>query len=85
MPTYNVNHAYRSFRDGVQYGPYEPGSTVELDATDAEWINRDSPGALIAAGTKRAEVPVPDAEAEPTQAKPPAANRQAKGGRNRAA
>lgn len=46
MPRYLVNHNYRSFSDGRAYGPFEAGQTVELVETDAEWVNRDSPGCL---------------------------------------
>lgn len=78
MAKYTVNHAYRSFSDGVQYGPYEPGTVVELVAADAEWVNRDSPGCLTEVGTK-------PAKAEETERQAAAApNRQHKGGRNRA-
>lgn len=78
MPKYTVNHAYRSFRDGVQYGPYEPGTVVELTDTDAEWVNRDSPGCLTEADGK----PVKAAQVEPEQAPAPE-TRPLKGGRNR--
>ena len=70
MPLYKVHHAYRSRRDGVDYGPYEPGSTVDLEPADAEWVNRDSPGCLTRV------------RAEPAQ--PPAhETRPHRGGRNR--
>lgn len=71
MPRYLVNWRYSAYRDGVTYGPYAEGDTVELSEADAAWIDRDSPGVLAA--EKQAE-----REAKPT------ANRQHKGGRNRA-
>lgn len=69
---YTINHAYRSFRDGQNFGPWEPGEQVELDDDVAAWLERDSPGLLTEAEVKGAE----------RQAKP-APNRQAKGGANR--
>lgn len=73
MPRYTVNHRYHSFRDGVQYGTYEAGSEVELSEAEAEWIGIDSPGVLS------------EAAAEPQREGKPSANRQHKGGQNRAA
>lgn len=46
MPTYKLNHAYESYRDGVRFGPWQAGEVVNLDVDDAEWVERDSPGAL---------------------------------------
>lgn len=43
---YTVNHDYRAYRDGRQLGPWEKGAEIEIDEPDAEWVNRDSPGAL---------------------------------------
>ena len=43
---YTVKHNYKSYRDGQQFGPWEAGTEVELDEPDAEWVERDSPGAL---------------------------------------
>jgi hypothetical protein len=77
MPTYTVNHAYRALRDGAVFGPYEPGTTVELSDADAEWVNRDSPGCLTEAATAKAK-------AEPEGATVGANDRQHKGGRRRA-
>lgn len=78
MGQYRVNHAYRAWRDGRQFGPYEPDTIVDLDPADADWVNRDSPGALSPAQPE----PEPQAPAEREAA--PAPNRQARGGRNRA-
>lgn len=75
MAAYIVNHAYRALRDGAVYGPYVPGTTVELDPADAEWVNRDSPGALSPVAAKAEE----KVEQPPVQP-----NRAHKGGRNRA-
>jgi hypothetical protein len=73
MARYTIGHAYRSSRDGVAFGPWEAGEKVELDAADAEWLERDSPGVLVAE---------PEAPARQAAAK---ADRQARGGRNRSA
>lgn len=58
MPRYLVNHNYRS----GTFGPWVAGDRVTLDdAADAEFVNRDSPGALteidpeVEAAKKRAE------------------------------
>lgn len=71
MARYTIAHPYRSSRDGVAFGPWEAGETVELDTTDAEWLERDSPGVLVA-----------ESEAPARQA-PAKADRQARPGRNR--
>jgi hypothetical protein len=42
---YVFEHRYGSSRDGRRYGPWSAGHIEELDPTEAEWINRDSPGA----------------------------------------
>lgn len=68
MPRYRVNHSYRSFSDGRQFGPYEAGQTVELEDTDAEWVNRDSPGCLS---------PDDEEPARPNRQHKPAKNRAA--------
>lgn len=78
MPRYTVNHAYRAFSDGKHYGPFEAGTVVELVEADAEWVNRDSPGALTKVDAKPAKAEEPERQA------PAAPNRQHKGGRNRA-
>lgn len=72
MPRYKLNHAYRSFRDGVQYGPWLAGDEVELTDADAEWLERDSPGALTEVKAKSTE-----------RQQPPTPDRQHRGGRNR--
>lgn len=46
MPTYVFNWSYEAYRDGTRYGPWESGAVVHLDAPDADWVERDSPGAL---------------------------------------
>lgn len=81
MPDYTVNHAYRSFSDGVQHGPYEQGTVVQLAQADAEWVNRDSPGCLTEVGAMPAK---PAKAVEPEQA-PASETRPLKGGRNRRA
>lgn len=74
MPRYTVAHRYTSQRDGQTFGPWEPGDEVELEQADAEWVNRDSPGALA--------LPAPPAKAAPRQAAP-APDRQHRGSKNR--
>ena len=72
MDAYQVQHRYSSFRDGQRIGPWAEGDTVELSQADAEWVNRDSPGCLLAV-----------AEAEPERQKPAGPNRQHRGSANR--
>lgn len=42
---YHVQHDYRSGR-----GAYEAGTVVDIDEAEAEWLNTDSPGLLLAEG-----------------------------------
>lgn len=68
MPTYKLNHAYEAYRDGQRFGPWAAGDTVNLDVADAEWVERDSPGALSVAAhavTSGPAGPVPAAGARP--------------------
>lgn len=65
MPRYLVNHVYACYTDGIHYGPWTPGETVELLEAVAEWVNRDSPGTLKLVPEKTAEreaSKVPDRE-----------------------
>jgi sRNA-binding protein len=39
---YLVTHRYGS----STYGPWAEGDHIELDPTEAEWVNHDSPGTL---------------------------------------
>lgn len=71
MPRYTVAHAYTAVRDGQRLGPWQPGDQVELSDHDAQWVNRDSPGALAELAPKQER-----------QARP-AADRQHRGGANR--
>jgi hypothetical protein len=80
MPNFTVRHNYRSFRDGQQFGPWVEGDQVQLTEADAEWLERDSPGLLVAAAKPKAE---PEPAPKPAGAKPPAADRQARPARNR--
>lgn len=57
MSRYTVNHAYSAFRDGVRFGPWSAGETVELSDFDAEWLLRDSPGVVTERVTVRAKAP----------------------------
>lgn len=75
MAEYVVAHAYSSWRDGRQFGPWQAGDVVDLEPEDAEWVCRDSPGALAAVAEQAAE--------EPEREKPAGRDRQARGGRNR--
>lgn len=77
MSAYRLNHAYTARRDGVTFGPWQAGETVDLEPADAEWIERDSPGAL--AEVKAKAIKEPDGERQ----QPPTADRQHRGGRNR--
>lgn len=77
MADYTVNHSYRAFHDGKQYGPYEQGTVVQLDEADAAWVNRDSPGCLTAGVTVEVKT-----ESDPETVG--AINRMHKGGRKRA-
>ena len=52
MPRYKVQHAYAAYRDGSRVGPWEADLEVEVDAELAEWVERDSPGALAAVRDK---------------------------------
>ena len=72
MSAYKLNHGYTSRRDGQTFGPWEKGEVVELDQADAEWIERDSPGALS-----------PVDEPKQQRQKPAAPDRQHRGGANR--
>lgn len=72
MSRYELNHAYGSARDGLRFGPWQAGEVVDLDPADAEWIERDSPGALTEVKAKAKE-----------REQPPAADRQHRGGRTR--
>ncbi len=74
---YKVQHAYQSFRDGQQFGPWQAGDRLELSEADAAWVNRDSPGCLLAAGG----TVQPEPETERQQ--PTGRDRQARQGRNR--
>lgn len=83
MAVFKVQHAYRSSRDGQQYGPWAEGDRIELEQADAEWVNRDSPGCLLAAGGVVKGTPEADGDDGPERQKPAGANRQHRGGPNR--
>lgn len=76
MPRYNVNHGYRSYSDGRQFGPFVAGETVELDEREAEWVERDSPGCLT---------PVDGDDVQGDDDAPAQPNRQHKPAKKRAA
>lgn len=46
MARFTVQHKYASSHNGRQFGPWVKGEEIDLDAPDAEWVERDSPGAL---------------------------------------
>lgn len=72
-----MNHRYGASRDGRRFGPWEAGEVVDLDPADAEWIGRDSPGAL-------GEVkPAKQEQGKPERQKPTGADRQHRSGANR--
>lgn len=79
MAQYQLTRSYSSRRDGRTFGPWAAGDVVDLDQADAEWIGRDSPGALTPAAAE------PDPEPEPERAAKPSPNRQHRGGQNRGA
>lgn len=81
---YEVRHAYRSTRDGQQFGPWHAGDAVELSEADADWVNRDSPGCLLAAGGVVEGAAPSSGEGDPERQKPAGRNRQHRGGANRA-
>lgn len=85
MPRYLVNHGYRSFSDGRQFGPFTAGETVELDSAEADWVNRDSPGCLAPSPAEEPAADPADAEDEPAEEPAPQPNRQHKPARKRAA
>jgi hypothetical protein len=72
---FTVVHAYTARRDGLQFGPWQPGDVVNLEPADAEWVLRDSPGSLTPVDAGPAEV------AERQQ--PAGRDRQHRGGQNR--
>ncbi|WP_435111879.1 hypothetical protein [Nocardiopsis synnemataformans] len=50
MTAYVVNHPYTATRDGRRFGPWDTGTTVDLDEADAAWVLRDSPGVIARVG-----------------------------------
>lgn len=50
MPEFTVRHAYASNHNGRRFGPWAEGDVIDLDAVDAEWLNRDSEGVLCPVG-----------------------------------
>ncbi|GGM64113.1 hypothetical protein GCM10012275_38320 [Longimycelium tulufanense] len=84
MPRYTVQHAYRAEHNGRRYGPWQPDTEVDLEAEEAEWVNRDSPDTL--APVAPSPPPAPEVEPEPDEpvrAKPAGRDRQHRGGTNR--
>lgn len=67
MTAFEVARPYRSWRDGRVFGPWQAGEVVDLDDADADWINRDSPGALAPAGGQRQAPPARDRQARPAR------------------
>lgn len=55
MPRYTVTQDYSAERaagDVTLFGPWSAGDEVEIDASDAEWVNADSSGTLVPAKAK---------------------------------
>lgn len=71
MAQYTVQHRYSAYRDGIRFGPWDKGDTIDLSEADADWINRDSEGCVA---------PVKLAAAKTAD---PSPDRQHKGGRSR--
>lgn len=55
MRRFKLTRSYKAVRDGTQYGPWPAGHQVELTGEEAEWIDRDSPGALLDLGENAGE------------------------------
>jgi hypothetical protein len=83
MPSYEVQHAYRSTRDGQQFGPWDAGDVIELTEEDGDWVNRDSPGCLKANPDRAAKKTDDQDDESGGREKPAGANRQHRGGTNR--
>jgi len=81
MARYQVTGRYHSLRDGRSWGPWEPGTQVDLSREDAAWINRDAPGIL----TPLDEAPEPQQEEKPARSKRTTADRRHRGAANRSA
>lgn len=82
MAAYDVRHRYSAYRDGQQIGPWAEGDRIDLSEADAEWVNRDSPGCLLAAGGVVEAAPEVGGDGTERQ-KPAGRNRQHRGGANR--
>jgi hypothetical protein len=72
VTAYEAQWPYAASRDGRRFGPWAAGEVVDLDPADAEWVNRDSPGALVEQKPAKGE-----------RQKPAGADRQHRGGANR--
>lgn len=86
MAAFIVNHRYAANRDGKTFGPYAPGDFVELEDGEADWINRDSPGALhpaVVAKPAPAAADPPSTEASADGEADPVQDRGHRGGRKR--
>lgn len=71
MPRYTVQHHYSAQRSGSDtrmFGPWEPGTEVELEEADAEWVNRDSADTLtpVDPATPDPDQDTPDADPDAT-------------------
>lgn len=78
MQRYIVKQAYRAYRDGQWFGPWEKDTQVELSEQDAAWVNRDSPGTLAKVAAAKPEQPQ-----QQQRQQPPKPNRQQKPTPNR--
>lgn len=81
MGRYKITRDYAAVRDGRWFGPWSTGSEVDLEAPDAQWVNRDSPGALEPAGDEKAsDEPVSDEKAD-EKTQPKAKSSRGRGGK----
>lgn len=81
MARYRFNHSYRSGGLGG-LGPYDKGAEVELEEDVAQYIERDSPGALAALDVPRQAEPEdeePEDEGTRDVSAPPADRMQRRG------
>jgi hypothetical protein len=73
-----VTRRYSAWNNGP-VGGWQVGAEVDLDEDVAAWVERDSPGTLVDPAP-----PEPEPAPEPERQASPPANRQHRGGRNRA-
>lgn len=82
MRAYDVQWDYWVPRlNGKDGTAWTEGTVVELDDDDADWVNRDRPGTLVAVDdpTDSEPEPEPESDAEPESAPTPSPTRPARG------